>query len=150
MSRKVIDRNKKAFHEFEILEKYEAGITLYGTEVKALRQGRANLKDSFCRVRHGEVYLHNMHIAPYEMGNRENHDPTRVRKLLLHKEEIAKLVKKTELRGFTLIPLQIYFTRGLAKVEIALAKGKQVHDKRESIKRKQMERDAARELKGVK
>lgn len=140
---KVVANNRKARHEFFIEETYEAGLALTGTEVKSLRIGRANLQDSFARVENGEVLLYNMHISPYEQGNRFNHDPERVRKLLLNKSEIRRLIGKTQEKGLTLIPLKIYFnSRGLAKLELALAKGKKIYDKRATL----AERDAKREM----
>lgn len=135
--------NRRAFHEYHIVETFEAGIALLGTEVKALREGKANLQDSFARIEDGEVLLYHAHIQPYSHGNIQNHDPLRVRKLLLHRQEIQRLVGKTQERGLTLIPLKLYFNKaGRAKVELALAKGKTGPDKRESIKR----REAAREI----
>lgn len=144
---KVLARNKKARHDFFIEEVYEAGIELTGTEVKSAKNGRINLKDGFARIQNGEVYLHNVHISPYEEGNRNNHEPTRTRKLLLHKKEIKKLIGYTQTKGYTIVPLSVYVTRGLIKLELALAKGKQKHDKREAIKRKTMEREAEKALK---
>jgi SsrA-binding protein len=134
---KLIAQNKKAYHDFEIGEKFEAGIVLLGTEVKSLREGRANLKDSYARVKHGEVFLFGLHISPYTHASYDNHDPERVRKLLLHRAEIKKLLGKTQERGFSLVPIKIYFKDGKAKVEIALARGKKEYDKRESLKRKE-------------
>lgn len=140
---KVITDNRKARHDYFIEETYEAGLVLTGTEVKSLRMGRANLQDSFARVENGEVLLYDMHISPYEQGNRFNHDPKRVRKLLLNKAEIRRLIGKTQEKGLTLVPLKVYFnSRGLAKVELALAKGKKLYDKRAAI----AERDAKREM----
>ncbi len=139
---KTVTVNRKARHEYHILESFEAGIALTGTEVKSLRAGKANLQDSFARVENSELILYNMHISPYEQGNRFNHEPKRPRKLLMHKHEIMRLLGKTQEKGLTLVPLKVYFTRGRAKVELALAKGKKVHDKREAIK----ERDAKREI----
>ncbi len=147
MGIKLIASNKKAYHEYYIDETFEAGIMLLGSEVKSLRLGNINLKDCFCRVKNGEVWLNNAHISPYEMANRENHDPTRVRKLLLHGTEIAKIVKKVDTRGFSLIPTKIYFKNSLVKVEIGLGRGKQGHDKRHSLKQKEATRDVARALK---
>jgi SsrA-binding protein len=141
---KIISQNKKAFHDFEIGEKFEAGIVLLGTEVKSLREGRANLKDSYARVKRNEVFLVGLHISPYSHASFENHDPERVRKLLLHRAEIRKLVGKTQERGFSLVPLKVYFKEGKAKVEIALAKGKKEYDKRESLKRKEETRELDR------
>lgn len=139
--------NRTAHRDFEIEETYEAGLVLTGTEVKSLRQGRCSLKDGFATVREGEVYLHNVHIAPYTQGNRYNHEPRRTRKLLLHKKEIARLIGKTQEKGFTLIPLKVYFRRGYAKVELAVAKGLRKYDKREKIKRKEQEREIDRAIK---
>lgn len=141
MSTKEIE-NRKARHDFHIEEVYEAGIELKGTEVKSLRNGRANLKDSFALVRNGEVFVHNMHISPYEQGNRFNHEPTRVRRLLLHKHEISKLIGATQREGLALVPLKIYFKRGKAKMALALGKGKKLYDKRQDM----AERDAKREV----
>ena len=139
---KVVAENRKARHDFFIEETYEAGLVLTGTEVKSLRVGKANLRDSYARVENGEVHIHNLHISPYEQGNRFNHDPLRVRKVLLNRYEINKLIGATQQKGLTLIPLKIYFKRGLAKMELALAKGKKLHDKRDDI----AERDAKREI----
>jgi SsrA-binding protein len=140
--------NRKAYHEYFIEEKFEAGIVLQGTEVKSLRDGRANLQDSYASVRDGEVFLHHCHISPYSHGNIMNHDPTRVRKLLLHKKEIDKLLGKTQQKGLTLIPLRIYFSkRGQAKVELGLAKGKKLYDRRESIKSREAGREVERAIK---
>ena len=139
---KIVAENRKARHDYHIHETYEAGIVLTGTEVKSLRAGKANLKDSYARIENAEVMLHNMHISPYEQGNRFNHEPLRTRKLLLHRYEINKLIGKTKEKGFTLVPLKIYFTRGKAKVELALASGKKLYDKREDM----AERDARREM----
>lgn len=135
--------NRKARHDYHILETYEAGIALAGTEVKSLREGKANLKDSFARVEKGELYLYNMHISPYEKGNIYNKDPLRPRKLLMHRKEIDRLYGLVKEKGVTLIPLRVYLNeRGLVKVELAVAKGKTLYDKREDIKR----RDAQREM----
>ncbi|KKM10686.1 SsrA-binding protein [Clostridiales bacterium PH28_bin88] len=140
---KVVTENRKARHDYFIEETYEAGIALKGTEVKSLRAGKGNLRDSYARVENGEVMLYNMHISPYEQGNRFNHEPTRPRKLLLHKGEINRLLGKTREKGLTLVPLKVYFnSRGRAKLELGLAKGKKLHDKREDI----AERDAKREI----
>ncbi|MDW8138183.1 MAG: SsrA-binding protein SmpB [Bacteroidota bacterium] len=138
----TVATNRKARHEYEILETLEAGIALVGTEVKALRQGKANIQDAYATIENGEVWLRNMHISPYEFGNRYNHDPLRPRKLLLHKREIMRLYGKTRERGLTLIPLRIYFKRGWAKVELALVRGKRQYDRRAEI----AEREAKREL----
>ena len=145
---RAVVTNRKARHEYHILETLEAGLVLTGTEVKSLRQGKANLNDAFARVVDGEVYLYNMHISPYDHGNRFNHEPTRVRKLMLHKDEIRRLVGKTREQGLTLIPLRVYFSdRGWAKVELALARGKKKWDKREDIARREAQREAARAVK---
>lgn len=141
---KVVARNKKARHDFNIEETYEAGIKLQGTEIKSIRARNVNLKDSFAVVEKGEVFLYNMHISPYKQGNRYNHDPERKRKLLLHKNEIRKLIGYTKQKGYTLIPLSVYLKNNLAKVEIALAKGKNVHDKRRDIAKKTAEREIER------
>jgi SsrA-binding protein len=141
---KLIAQNKKAYHDFEIGEKFEAGIVLLGTEVKSLREGRANLKDSYARVKRNEVFLVGLHISPYSHASFDNHDPERVRKLLLHRAEIKKLLGKTQERGFSLVPLKVYFKNGKAKVEIALARGKKEYDKRESLKRKEETREMDR------
>ncbi|MGI9952172.1 SsrA-binding protein SmpB [Moorellaceae bacterium AZ2] len=140
---KVVTENRKARHDYTIEETLEAGIVLTGTEVKSLRGGKANIKDSFARVEKGEIFLYDMHISPYEQGNRFNHEPRRPRKLLLHKEEIRRLIGKTREKGLTLIPLKVYFNpQGRVKVELALARGKKLYDKREAIR----ERDAKREI----
>jgi SsrA-binding protein len=141
-------RNKKAYHDYEILEKLEAGISLKGTEVKSLREGRANLRDAFVRIENEEAYLFNAYIAPYSHGGLFNHEPTRTRKLLLHKREIKRLMGKVQERGLTIVPLRMYFSPGgKVKVEIALARGRKKHDKREVIKRRELEREARRALK---
>ncbi len=147
MGEKLICNNKKAYHDYFIEEKFEAGMVLKGTEVKSLRQGKANLNDSFAMVKGGEAFLHNLHISPYDFGNRENHDPDRMRKLLLHKKEITKLFGKVREQGYSLVPLRLYFKNGLVKVEMGLAKGKKLYDKREDMKRKDMHRDVAQALK---
>jgi SsrA-binding protein len=145
---KVVATNRKAFHDYFIEERFEAGIVLQGTEVKSLRDGRANLQDSYASARDGEVYLYNCHISPYSHGNIMNHDPTRPRKLLLHKKEINKLMGKTQQKGLTLVPLRIYFSkRGHAKVELGLAKGKKLYDRRESIKAREAGREVERAIK---
>jgi SsrA-binding protein len=146
--RRVEIKNKKAFYDYEILERYEAGIELKGSEVKSLREGKANLRDSFVRIENGEAFLFNAYIAPYSHGGLFNHEPTRKRKLLLHKSEIKRLLGKSMEKGLTIIPLRIYFNeRGKVKVEIALAKGKKLYDKRETIKRREQEREARRAMK---
>ncbi|AIS52196.1 SsrA-binding protein SmpB [Thermoanaerobacter kivui] len=139
---KIIAQNKKAYHDYFIEETYEAGIVLTGTEVKSIRMGKVNLKDSFARVENNEVYLYNMHISPYEKGNIFNKDPLRTRKLLLNRHEINKLIGYVTRKGYTLIPTKLYLKRGLVKVELAVARGKKLYDKREDIAR----RDAKREL----
>ncbi|MBE7046384.1 MAG: SsrA-binding protein SmpB [Ruminococcaceae bacterium] len=144
---KLIAQNKKAFHDFFIEETYECGIELVGTEVKSLREGRVNLKDSYASISNGEVYIKNMHISPYEKGNIFNKDPLRERKLLLHKYEILKLVGKIKEKGYSLIPTKVYLKNSLMKVELALAKGKKLYDKREDIARKDAKRDMERKLK---
>lgn len=145
---KVIATNRKAYHDYHIQETYEAGISLLGTEVKSLREGKANLKDSYAIVKNSEVFLLNCHISPYSHGNILNHDPLRTRKLLLHKKEINKLYGHMTQKGLTLIPLKIYFKDGKAKVEIGLAKGKRQYEKREAIKEKESRREMERHLKG--
>jgi len=145
---KVVCTNRKARHDYEIVETYEAGIVLTGTEVKSLREGRANLKDSYAKIKDGEIFLLNAHISPYVYGNVNNHDPERQRKLLMHKREIMRLLGKVKERGYTLVPLSIYFDKNnRAKVELALAKGKSSYDKRESIKRRDEKRIEAYERK---
>ncbi|HOA34752.1 MAG TPA: SsrA-binding protein SmpB [Bacillota bacterium] len=144
---KLISRNRKAYHDYHIDETYEAGIVLTGTEVKSLRDSRVNLKDSFARVEGGELFLYNMHISPYDQGNRFNHDPLRTRKLLMHKAEIARLAGKVKEKGYTLIPVKIYFKKGLVKVELALARGKRLYDKRRAIAEREQRREVERNLK---
>jgi SsrA-binding protein len=141
MNEKIVCQNRKAAHEYFIDEVYEAGMVLLGPEVKSLREGRASLSDSYARVKGGEVFLHNMHITPYPYAHYVNLEPTRPRKLLLHKQEIKRLIGKTEERGYTLIPLKVYFSKGKAKVELALAKGKRKVDKRRAIKEREMKRE---------
>lgn len=143
---KVIANNRRARHDYFIDETIEAGIVLQGTEVKSLRSGRVNVRDSFARVENGEVFLYDLHISPYEQGNRHNHDPLRVRKLLLHKREIRRLIGKTREDGYTLIPTRLYFSNGRCKVELALAKGKRLYDKRETKARREAERRAQQAL----
>lgn len=144
--RRVVLRNRKARHEYEILDTYEAGLVLQGAEVKSLRQGKASFTDAFARVEDGEVWLHNLHIQPYEQATRDAPDPKRTRKLLLKESEIARLAGETRQRGRTLVPLDLYFRRGYAKVTLAVAKGKKLHDKRETLKREAMRREAEREI----
>jgi SsrA-binding protein len=144
---KIVATNRKALHEFFILDTYEAGIALTGTEVKSLREGRINLKDSYVRVKRGSALLVQAHISPYSHGNRENHDPLRDRQLLLHQQEIRRLVVKVQERGLTVIPLRVYFKGGRAKVEIAVAKGKKLYDKRESKKQADVNREVKNAIK---
>ncbi|MFC2947203.1 SsrA-binding protein SmpB [Virgibacillus sediminis] len=144
---KTIAQNKKANHDYFIEDTYEAGIVLQGTEIKSIRAGRVNIKDSHARIVKGEVQLINLHIAEYEQGNRFNHDPTRTRKLLLHRKQIDKLVGLIQQQGYALVPLKIYIKNGYAKVLLGLGKGKKKYDKREDLKRKQMKRDADRAIK---
>ena len=144
---KIACENRKARHDYFIHETFEAGIELKGTEVKSLRAGRANLRDSYAEVKNGEIFVQHLHISPYDHGNIFNHDPLRPRKLLMHKREIVKLFSKTREKGFTIVPLKIYFKRGRAKMEIALASGKHTFDKREDLKSKAARRDVERALK---
>lgn len=139
--------NRKAKFNYQIFETYEAGIVLTGTEIKSIRNGKANLKDSYAVIKNGECFLLNMHIAPYEQGNLFNHEETRTRKLLLHKKEILKLSDKIKLEGFTLVPVKLYITRGKAKILLGVAKGKKTYDKRESIKKRDIERNLAKDFK---
>ncbi|TAK09051.1 MAG: SsrA-binding protein SmpB [Candidatus Manganitrophaceae bacterium] len=144
----LVVSNRKAFHDYFIEETLEAGIVLSGTEVKSLREGRINLKDSFARVENGEVLLYNCHISPYSHGNISNHDPTRKRKLLLQRREIERLLGKAQQRGYTLVPLKIYFKRGWAKVELGLAVGKKLYDKRETESKKSAQREIEKAVRG--
>lgn len=144
---KLIANNKKAYHDFFILDTYEAGITLAGTEVKSLRMGKCSIKESFIRIENGEVFIYGMHISPYEKGNIFNKDPLRVRKLLLHRSEIQKLMAKTKEKGMAIVPLKVYFNGGLVKVEIGLARGKKLYDKRDDIAKKDQRREAERDFK---
>jgi SsrA-binding protein len=139
-------RNKKARHEFEILDTYEAGVVLRGPEVKSIRAGKASLAEAFARVDDGEVWLHGMHITPYDPAGRWNHDPVRPRKLLLRSEEIRRLIGAVQEKGLTLVPLELYFRRGYAKIALALGRGKKLHDKRETLKRRTHEREMQREV----
>ena len=136
--------NKKAFHEYHIENTYEAGIVLKGTEVKSIRKGSVAIKEAYCSIEGGEIFIEGMHVAPYEQGNRFNMDPLRKRKLLMHKKEIAQLAKATEQEGFTIVPLNVHLTRGRVKISIAEAKGKKLHDKREAMKKRDMDRDLKR------
>ena len=144
---RLISNNKKAYHDYFIEEKYEAGIALHGTEVKSLRMGKCSIKESFIRIERNEVYIYGMHISPYEKGNIFNKDPLRVKKLLLHRDEIRKLQGKISEKGYTLVPLQVYFKKSLIKVEIGLAKGKKLYDKRQDIAKKDQRREAERDFK---
>ena len=144
--RKVVARNRKARHEFEILETFEAGIELKGPEVKSLRAGNVSFQDAHARVQRGELWLHGVHISPYEQANRANVDPVRVRRLLVHRREIRRLVGKIKGKGLTIVPLEIYFSRGYAKVAMALARGKKLYDKREDLKRSQQDLEARRAM----
>lgn len=144
---KLIANNKKAYHDYFIEDKYEAGISLAGTEVKSLRMGKCSVKESFIRVDNGEVFIYGMHISPYEKGNIFNKDPLRTRKLLLHRHEIHKIAGKMAEKGYTVVPLQVYFRGSLVKVEIALARGKKLYDKRQDIAKKDMRRESEREFK---
>lgn len=146
-TRKLVAGNKKAFHEYFIEEKYEAGISLAGTEVKSLRMGKCSIKESFIRLRGGEVYIYNMHISPYEKGNIFNKDPIRERKLLLHRQEIRKIEGQMAQKGYTMVPLNVYFKGSLVKLEIGLAKGKKLYDKRQDIAKKDQRREAERKFK---
>ncbi len=147
MNVKNVTENRKARHEYHIMETFEAGIALFGTEVKSLRAGKANLQDSFARVENAELMLYNMHISPYEQGNQFNHEPKRTRRLLMHKYEITRLLGKTREKGLALIPLKVYFKNGLAKVELALAKGKKLYDRRDDIAAKDAKREMDRAMK---
>lgn len=146
-SQKLIANNKKAYHDFFIDETYECGIDLHGTEVKSMRMGKCSIKEAFVRIEDGEVFVYGMHVSPYEKGNIFNKDPLRVKKLLLHKYEINKLLGKIKEKGYTLVPLQVYFKDGKVKVEIGLARGKKLYDKREAIAKKDQRREAEKEFK---
>lgn len=146
---KTIARNRRARHDYFIEETYEAGLVLQGTEIKSIREGRVNITDAHARIIDGEAQIINMHIAPYEQGNRFNHDPTRTRKLLLHRHEIDKIWGLTQRQGYTLVPLKLYIKRGYAKLLLGLGKGKQRHDKREALKQQQMKRDIDRALRDM-
>ena len=146
-STKLIANNKKAYHDYFILDTYEAGIALHGTEVKSLRMGKCSVKESFIRVENGEVFIYGMHISPYEKGNIFNKDPLRPRKLLLHKAEINKMMGKTKEKGMAIVPLKVYFKGSLVKVEIGLARGKKLYDKRNDIAKKDQQREAQRDFK---
>lgn len=144
---KLVANNKKAYHDYFIEEKYEAGLALHGTEVKSLRMGKCSIKEAFVRIEQGEVFVYGMHISPYEKGNIFNKDPLRVKKLLLHRQEIRRMEGRIAEKGYTLVPLQVYFRDGLAKVEIGLAKGKKLYDKRQDIAKKDQRREAEKEFK---
>jgi SsrA-binding protein len=141
LAQKNIAENRKAFHDYHIIESFEAGVVLVGTEVKAIREGSANLRDSFARVEEGQVWVYNIHINPYSHRGYSDHEPTRRRKLLLHRTEIRKLIGKTVEKGMTLVPTRLYFKNGHVKLSLALAKGKQAHDKRETVKRREADRE---------
>lgn len=143
---KVLAQNRKAYHDYFIEETFEAGMVLKGTEIKSIRHGSANLRDAYARVENGEVWLHNMHVSPYEQGNQFNHEPLRSRKLLLHRGEIRKLIGAVKEEGFTLVPTKLYLRNGFCKVELGLAKGKKNYDKREATKKRDAQRDIARAL----
>lgn len=147
MGKKIISTNRKAFHEYLIFDKFEAGIVLSGTEIKSIRKGGINLKDSFVKIEDSEAFLYNCHISPYEQGNRFNHEAERVRKLLLHKKEILKMLGKIKKEGYAIVPTEMFLQNGWAKLEIALAKGKKLHDKRDTIKEKSQKRDIQRAMK---
>lgn len=146
-TQKLIANNKKAYHDYFIDETYEAGIALHGTEVKSMRMGKCSIKESFIRIEDGEVFVYGMHVSPYEKGNIFNKDPLRVKKLLMHKAEINKLLGKIKEKGYTLVPLQVYFSHGKVKLEIGLARGKKLYDKREDIAKKDQRREAEKEFK---
>ncbi len=145
-NRRVVARNRKARHIFDVLETFEAGMELKGPEVKSIRAGHVSFQDAFARVERGEVWLHSLHISPYEQANRFNEDPVRPRRLLLNRKEIRRLAEKVDEKGLTLVPLDIYFSRGYAKVTLAVARGRKLHDKREELKRRQQEREARRAM----
>lgn len=144
---KLVANNKKAYHDYFIEEKYEAGLVLHGTEVKSLRMGKCSVKEAFIRIENSEVFIYGMHISPYEKGNLFNKDPLRTRKLLLHKQQIRKLIGNSAEKGYTIVPLQVYFKDGRAKIEIGLAKGKKLYDKRQYIAKKDQKREAEKEMK---
>lgn len=146
-TQKLIANNKKAYHDYFIDETYEAGVALHGTEVKSMRMGKCSIKESFVRIENGEVFVYGMHVSPYEKGNIFNKDPLRVKKLLMHRQEINKLAGKIKEKGYTLVPLQVYFRDGKVKVEIGLARGKKLYDKRETIAKKDARRETEREFK---
>ena len=149
MDKKVVTTNRKAFHDYTIFEKFVAGIVLTGTEIKSIRKNAINLKDSFCKIEDNEIFLYNCHISPYEQGNRYNHKAERTRKLLLTKKEILKMHSKIKKDGYTIVPLEVFITKGFAKVEIGLAKGKKLYDKRQDIAKKDQRREAERKFKNL-
>jgi len=144
---RVVAKNRKARHEFHVLQTWEAGLVLQGTEVKSLRDGKANLADAYARLDGGELWLYNMHVSPYEAGNRFNHDPLRRRKLLMHRSELRRLVGEVEQKGLTLVPLDVHFSGGIAKVDLALVRGKKLHDKRDTLRERAVARDMERGIK---
>ncbi len=144
---RTVAQNKKAYHDYFVLEEYEAGIKLFGTEVKSIRQGRVNLKDAWCSIDNGEIFVNGMHISPYEQGNIFNRDPLRKKKLLMHKKEIHKLYGTIKQQGLTLIPLSVYFNKGKAKIKVGLCKGKKIYDKRDVAAKKEANRSIDREIK---
>lgn len=146
MAQKIMATNRKAYHDYFIEEVYEAGIALWGNEIKSIRAGRANLKDSYARIIGNEIFLHNMHIAPYEYGRLSSQEPKRTRKLLMHKAEIRRLIGKVKERGYTLVPLKLYFSGNVAKIELGLAKGKRLYDKRRAIAEKTAQREMEKAL----
>ena len=148
LAQSTIAENRKAHHDFHLFETFEAGVALLGTEVKSIREGRVNLRDSYARIDEGEVFVYNIHITPYSHRGYADHDPLRKRKLLLHRHEIRKLIGKTVERGMTLVPLRLYFKNGRVKMAVALARGKQAHDKREAIKKRETDRETRAAVKG--
>ena len=146
MNIKIVANNKKAYHEYFVDEVFEAGLALQGTEVKSIRMGQVSIKEAYCRIRNGEVFVDNMNVSPYEQGNRENHDPLRARKLLLHSYEIEKMHKKVAEKGLTLVPTKLYFKGGKVKLEVGVCRGKKLYDKRETLKRHQADREANRDI----
>lgn len=147
MNRKIITKNRKAYHDFTIFDKFTAGIVLQGTEIKSIRKGAINLKDGFVKIENGEAFLYNCHISQYEQGNRFNHEPERVRKLLLNKREIEKILGKVKKENYTIVPLELFLSKGFAKLDIGLAKGKKLHDKRADMAKKSQKRDMERAMK---
>ena len=147
VAKKLIANNKKVYHDYFLIEKYEAGISLAGTEVKSLRMGKGSIKESFIRIENGEVYIYNMHISPYEKGNIFNKDPLRVKKLLLHRHEVNKILGAVSQKGYTLVPLQVYLKGSLVKVQVGLGRGKKLYDKRDTIAKKDQRREAEKDFK---